>query len=81
MYVAVRQRLVVNLFSLFVAEVVAVHPVHVREGGASSVFVAAGQRYLQRCSDRDGPVIACGPEDSSFDIEGIAEHISQAEFL
>jgi hypothetical protein len=34
MYVAVRQRLVVNLLSLFVAEVLAIIPVHVCEGVA-----------------------------------------------
>ena len=48
------------------------------EGVAGSVLVAAGQRYLQRCSHRDGPVIAHGPDDSSFNIEGIADHITQA---
>ena len=53
MYVAVRQRLVVNLLSLFVAELVAVHPVHVRVDVAGSELVAAGQRDLQRCSHRD----------------------------
>jgi hypothetical protein len=43
--------------------------------------VAAGQRYLQRCSHRDGPVIAYCTEDPSFNIEGIADYITQAEFL
>ena len=36
MYIAVRQRLVVNLLSLLVAELVEIHPVHVREGVAGS---------------------------------------------
>ena len=41
-YVAVGQRLVVNLLTLFVAEVAAIHPVHVREGPPGPILVAAG---------------------------------------
>ena len=48
---------------------------------ADSKLVAAGQRYLQSCPHRDGPVIAHGPDDLSFNAEGIADHITQAELL
>ena len=43
--------------------------------------MAAGQRYLQRCPHRDGPVLAHGSDDLSFNVEGIADHITQAELL
>jgi hypothetical protein len=81
MYVAVRQRLIVSLFSLFVAELVAVHRVHVHEDVAGSVLMAAGQRDLKRRPHRERPVFAHGPDDSSFNTEGIADHVTQAELL
>src|SRR5215203_835209 len=43
--------------------------------------MAAGQPCLQRSPDGDGPVLAHGMDDSSFNIEGIADHIAEAELL
>src|SRR5215213_9477393 len=43
--------------------------------------MAAGQPCLQRSSHGYGPVRAHGMDDSRFNVEGIADHIAQAELL
>ena len=52
-YIAVGHGLVVDLLTLFMAEIAAVHPVHIGECRAGLILMAAGQRGLQRCLHRD----------------------------
>ena len=76
MYVAVGHGLVVNLLTFFGAELAAIHPVQSREEHADLILVAAGQCGLQRCPHRERPLITHRIEHRSFNVEGLADHIT-----
>ena len=80
-YVAVGHGLVVDLLTLFMAEIAAIQPVHIGESPAGLILMAAGQRDLQRCPHRARPVLTHGMDHESFKVEGIADHITQTELL
>src|SRR5512133_932547 len=81
-YVAVGHGLVVNLLTLLVAELAAKHPVHIRKELAGSVLVAAGPRDLQCRPHRKRPVMTHGVAHLSFNVEGLADHLTiQTELL